>query len=227
MKKIVLALCLLAAVSTQAQNLQFHYDFGKDRKYVTTTLEMFKADKWGSSFFFVDYDHDQTGSHSPSGSYMEITRSLNFWGGPLSAHVEYDGGLGYNGDTNFGYGINSAWLFGADYFMHSKDFSRTLTLQAMFKNIRGKNNTAQLTAVWGTQWFNKKFTFSGFADLWWEKNTYEYLTDEIHPVFLTEPQLWYNFTEHMSAGSEIELSTNFAGNEGFMVNPTLAVKWNF
>lgn len=224
MKKFMPVFFLMAALATQAYaqtDLQVHYDFGKTRKYITTTVESFQTDKWGSEFFFVDIDHDPNNTHAPSGAYTEITRSLNFWGGPISAHVEYDGGIG------LGYGINSAWLFGADYFMHSKDFSKKLTLQAMFKNIRGKNNTPQLTAVWGTQWFNNKLTLSGFADLWWEKNTYEYVTNDIHPVFLTEPQIWYNFTEHMSAGSEIEMSTNFAGNEGFMINPTLALKWNF
>jgi hypothetical protein len=225
MKKIVSALFLLAVVTIQAKaqtDLQVHYDFGKTRQRITTTLETFKADKWGSEYYFVDlYSKPTSSTHSPNGAYMEITRSLNFWGGPISAHVEYDGGLGLN------YGINSAWLVGADYFIHSKDFSKTLTFQVMFKNIRGKNNSPQFTEVWGTQWFNKKITFCGFADLWWEKNTYEYITNDIHPVFLTQPQIWYNFTEHMSAGSEIEMSTNFGGNEGFMINPTLALKWIF
>ena len=37
-------------------NMQVFYDFGSDRKYVTMTLEMFKADKWGNTYFFVDHD---------------------------------------------------------------------------------------------------------------------------------------------------------------------------
>ena len=49
-------------------------------------------------------------------------------------------------------------------------------------------------------------------------------------VMLTEPQLWYNITEHLSVGTEIEVSNNFITNfyDGttFFVNPTLAVKWN-
>jgi len=231
MKKIVPALFLLAAVSTQAQNLQVHYDFGKHRKYVTTTYEMFKGDKWGNTFMFVDIDFNYGDKNSPSCAYTEIARSLNFWGGPFSAQIEYDGGFGgyatttpYSGGS---YAINNAWLVGVNYFMHSKDFSKTFTLQALAKNIVGKNYTPQFTGVWGMQLFDKKVTFSGFADLWWEKNTYENAGDKANPVFLTEPQLWYNFTSNLSAGSEVELSTNFGGNEGFMVNPTLAVKWNF
>lgn len=52
-----MALALLPASKTLAQtNAQILYDFGNDRKYVTLTLEMFKQDKWGSTYFFVDHD---------------------------------------------------------------------------------------------------------------------------------------------------------------------------
>ena len=36
-------------------NLQTFYDFGKDRQYLTTTFEMFKPDKFGDTFFFIDH----------------------------------------------------------------------------------------------------------------------------------------------------------------------------
>lgn len=48
---------------SQAQlNLQVHYDFGHDiygkelsnRDKITATIENFTADKWGSTYFFVD-----------------------------------------------------------------------------------------------------------------------------------------------------------------------------
>ena len=95
MRKAIFALMLLVAMSAQAQtNLQFHYDFGKNRNYVTTTLEMFKPDKWGNTFFFVDFDYNMGEKNHPSSAYMEIARCLKFWNGPLSLHVEYNGGFG-------------------------------------------------------------------------------------------------------------------------------------
>jgi hypothetical protein len=225
MKKTVTALFLLAAVSSQAQtNLQVHYDFGEGRKYVTTTLEMFKPDKWGNTFFFVDYNFAYGEHNSPSESYMEIARCLKFWDGPLSAHIEYNGGLG--GNTGYSYAINNAWLGGVDYGMHNADFSKTLNLKALYKHIVGKQESAQFTAVWGLHFMKRKVSFTGFADFWWEDNTN---TDGslTSTTFISEPQLWYNFTEHFSAGSEVEFSNNFAQNAGFKVCPTLAVKWNF
>ena len=52
MKKIVLvAAMLLTFVGAKAQtNIQEMYDFG--REHMTTTLEMFKTDNYGSTFFF-------------------------------------------------------------------------------------------------------------------------------------------------------------------------------
>ena len=54
---LLLAALLTVTAKVKAQtNAQILYDFGSDRKYVTLTLEMFKQDKWGSTYFFVDHD---------------------------------------------------------------------------------------------------------------------------------------------------------------------------
>ncbi len=224
-KQLILIVLFVMPLSMMAQNLQVLYDFGKDRNYTTTTLEMFKPDKWGSTFYFVDFYYDFGPEKHPSGAYMEIARSLQFWKGPITAHVEYNGGLGTypvdNGQMAFP--INNAWLIGADYNMHNADFTKILTIQAMFKHIVGKQESAQLTAVWGLHFFKRKLSFTGFADFWLEDNA----AKTTHTVFLTQPQLWYNFTDHLSAGTEVEFANNFAETAGFIVRPRLAVKWNF
>ena len=64
-KFFTLAVLLLAVFCGKAQNVQLHYDFGgalydKDldgRPALTSTVEMFKPDKWGSTYFFVDMDY--------------------------------------------------------------------------------------------------------------------------------------------------------------------------
>ena len=66
MKKnlLFLAVFFTATIFAKAQtNIQVMYDFGKDRQNVTTTLEMFKGDNWGSTFFFVDITHDGKFQH--------------------------------------------------------------------------------------------------------------------------------------------------------------------
>lgn len=53
----VVALMAFSQMAKAQTNLQIFYDFGRDRKQVTTTLEGFYGDKWGNTFFFIDYDY--------------------------------------------------------------------------------------------------------------------------------------------------------------------------
>jgi len=228
---VAFATIAFAQVANAQTNLQLFYDFGGDRKCITTTLEMFKGDNWGNTFFFVDYNYHLNSNNgsvdSPSETYFEIARCLNFWQNSalknLSVQVEYNGGFGEwvaPGATGF-YGVNHAGLVGLDYFIHSKNFNNCLNLKVLYKKFKNLDQKApvQFTAVWGLQdlFGLKGLRFSGFADVWWEGKC----------VFLSEPQLWYGFGEHFNIGGEIELSSNFAGAEGFKCRPCLGFKWNF
>ncbi len=228
MKRVLLIVGLFMMVLTgQAQNIQLHYDLGrslynndellKARPLLTSTVEMFKPDAWGSTYFFIDMDYTSDGVSS---AYWEIGRELKFWKGPLSAHVEYNGGLNY---------IKNAYLVGPTYTYNNEDFTAGLTFTAMYKYIQKhhKPNNFQLTGVWYWHFANRKCTFSGFADWWREPNAGG------NYIFLSEPQFWVNlyhfkgFTPKLSVGTEIELSHNFAGREGFYAIPTIALKWSF
>ncbi|MCE1198066.1 MAG: DUF5020 family protein [Marinilabiliales bacterium] len=231
MKKVLLPLLMLfIAVSVEAQNLQLHYDMGKGRSYMTSTLEMFKTDKWGSTYYFVDMDYNAHGVDGVSLAYTEISRGIKFWDNPFEMHVEYNGGIGKNKDGS-SYRINDAWLFGGNYTWHAKDFSWIYTTEAMYKTIRGKNtNSFQLTQVWTVQFFKGKVTFSGFADFWKEDNNF-FLNAPLGTttkfVFLSEPQIWYNVSKNFAFGSETEFASNFALHKGLKACPTAALKWTF
>ncbi|MBO4230948.1 MAG: DUF5020 family protein [Bacteroidales bacterium] len=236
-KRIIAAAVAALAFSFMAKaqtNVQVFYDFGKDRQYMTTTFEMFKGDKFGDTFFFIDHYYTQKDQRPDvasaiNGSYFEIERGINFWQESdlkdLSGHVEYDG-------TTWGQGT---WCFGAKYFLHSQDFSNMLTLYAMFETFQGFGKAdipVKFTAVWSmADLFGVKgLTFKGFADLW-GNNTLWGLGDETKFTFLTEPQLWMNlgsvFDNHLDIGCELEISCNFAGNKGFMLNPCAGIRWAF
>ena len=250
-KKTILAVAVAALAFGQmakAQtNLQMFYDFGSDRKFVTSTLEGFYNDSWGNTFFFIDHDFgfkaNENQTKAPSGTYMEFARCLNFWHNvPLlknfSFQVEYNGGIYKN------YFINSALLLGIDYFAHSADFNNTFNFKILYKKIAATHSNVpmQFTFVWGMQdiFGVKGLRFSGFADAWWEDH---YLfTDEkgaalaspelSHFVFISEPQLWYNVGQwigvpNFNIGGEVELSVNFAGYDGFYARPCIGTKWVF
>ena len=98
-----LMLLLVAAQESKAQNIQVLYD--TERDCVTSTVEMFRPDNYGSTFFFVDMDY----TPKVTGAYWEISRELCFWKDSkyswLSVHLEFDGGL----NTAAG-AFNNSWL---------------------------------------------------------------------------------------------------------------------
>lgn len=240
---LIAMLCLGATKAKAQVNAQLFYDFGSDREFVTLTLEMFKQDKWGNTYFFIDHDfnydqHVKGPNLAPGGTYFEIARCLNFWQNSaiknLSLQVEYNGGITRS------YPINNAWLVGLDYFIHSKDFKNTLNLKALYKNIQKKDSDVpmQFTVVWAMNdlFGVKGLKFDGFADFWWEDHAVDFRAngscDTKSTVFITEPQLWYNVGQHfgcdnLSLGTEIELSNNFGSTGGFKCRPCLGVKWDF
>ena len=233
MKKLsilfVIALFATQIATLKAQNLQVQYDF--ERGCVTSTVEMFRPDAGGSTYFFVDMDC----APKMIGAYWEIARELCFWQDTklswLSVHLEYNGGL--NSQMSF----NNSWLGGVTYSGHSKDFSKTWSLSALYKVIPGTVGLSgkqdihnfQITGVWGINFAKGWCTFSGFFDFWREPRSWQ----GTEYIFITEPQFWVNLNKikgcnkfNLSLGGEVELSTNFV-DKGFHALPTLGAKWTF
>lgn len=236
MKKSLITLSLCAAflaggvLDSHAQNIQLHHDFG--RGCLTSTVEMFRADSFGSTYFFTDLDY----TPRVSGAYWELSRELCFWQDSrlswLSIHLEYDGGLSTSAGS-----FNNAWLGGLTYSGHSKDFSKTWSLSAMYKAIPGTRDAAgkcqmhnfQITGVWGIDFAKGWCTFSGFFDFWREVRPWQ----GTEFIFVSEPQFWVNLNRikgwekiGLSLGGEVELSANFV-DKGFHAMPTLGAKWTF
>ena len=233
MKKLsilfVIALFATQIATLKAQNLQVQYDF--ERGCVTSTVEMFRPDAGGSTYFFVDMDC----APKMIGAYWEIARELCFWQDTklswLSVHLEYNGGL--NSQMSF----NNSWLGGVTYSGHSKDFSKTWSLSALYKVIPGTVGLSgkqdihnfQITGVWGINFAKGWCTFSGFFDFWREPRSWQ----GTEYIFITEPQFWVNLNKikgcdkfNLSLGGEVELSSNFVA-KGFHALPTLGTKWTF
>jgi hypothetical protein len=240
-KKLLFSLLFILSIAplATAQNIQMHYDFGRslydefsERPLWTSTVEDFIADKWGSTYFFIDMDYNNAGVNS---AYWEISRELKFWKAPVSFHVEYNGGNfkgGKNSDggNNF-YSVNNAYLLGGTYTFNDKTFTNGFSISAMYKYIQHLNHphNFQITGTWYCNFAKKLITFDGFFDFWREENVHG------KTVFLSEPQIWLNLNKikgvdkdfNLSLGSETELSNNFSGRDGFYAIPTIALKWTF
>ena len=235
----------LTAIAVQAQNVQLHYDLGhtlyeelSNRPSVTTTIEMFKPDKWGNTFFFTDIDYFHDGA---AGAYWEISREFNVSANKRwAAHVEYDGGLSSSQLDDSSTRFQHAFLVGPAWNWASSDFTRTLSLQAMYKYyFKGQHpwnrpfSSFQATAVWSVVFAHRLCTFSGFLDCWYDANVHG------NWITISEPQLWFNFNAlrglegvNLSLGTEVEVSNNFVWNKNgrndhFYAIPTIAAKWSF
>ena len=226
-KNLLLAVFAATMVSANAQNIQLHYDLGEGRKFFTSTVEMFKPDSWGSTFFFIDMDYSADTRGIDNGislAYWEIARAFK-WNETqkIMPRVEYNGGiLKLDGDESPFIPIENCWLAGIEHTWASADFSKILTLQANYKYIQQKEDASfQLTAVWTVQMPGNKLTFTGFADFWKEEMFWG--TDF---KLLAEPQLWYNFNKNFAMGTEIEFSSNFVA-KGFDIMPTIGAKVTF
>ena len=233
MKTKVLFITFICMLTTNllAQNIQLHYDLGSAlhseldaRPKLTTTVEMFKPDNWGSTFFFVDMDY---ADGKVASAYWEIARELKFWENPFSIHLEYNGGLNH---------IDNSYLGGATYTWNKNDFSSGFTLTAMYKYIHNnpEPNGFQLTSTWYWHFCKGKLSFNGFVDFWREKHV-DMNGNEHDYVIMTEPQFWVNLNKfkginekfNLSIGTEWEITNNFAILDGFYLNPTIALKWTF
>lgn len=90
MKKLVLVLFVsLLTLGAIAQNVQTPYHLGNScGNFLTTTVEMFKPDKHGSTFFFIGMNYGEPGVKGVSMVYWEISRSWTLGKSPFVAHSE-------------------------------------------------------------------------------------------------------------------------------------------
>lgn len=222
--------CLGGAQRVAAQNLQVLYD--AERGCVTSTVEMFRADKFGSSYFFVDIDY----APKATGTYWEIMREVCLWQQTdfdwLSVHLEHNGG--HNLEVG---SFDNAWIAGLTYSGHSQDYTKTWSLSLSYRytpDVVGANGESlvhnfELNGVWNLLFAEGWCEFCGFATLWrevrpWQGTKY---------AFLSEPQVWLNLNKlpgwqdvNLCVGGEIELSCNYLG-KGFRALPAVGVKWVF
>ncbi len=225
MRKLLFTICLLYGFGLSAQELQLHYDMGKDREYFTGTFEIFKPDRLGSTFMFTDFDFNRTDGASLA--YFEIARKFNISNKAiegLNYHIEYNDGFLITADKPLGVGIpiQRSVLTGIGFPIKLGGF--TLNTSYLYKWIHGSNGfDGQFTMVWFKNFANDKLTFRGFMDFWSDPLGGD--KKHKHAVFMTEPQLMYNINSTFSLGSEIEVSKNFVPSRKWSVCPTAMVRW--
>jgi len=241
MKTFTLTCLSLISVSLFAQNLQLHYDFGRDRKFVTATLEMFKPDTLGSTYWFVDFDHGSNFGYggelrSMSAAYWEISREFYIPGikkikglEQIAFHIEYNDGFGAGQDTASNimtaFSFNNVFLTGFSYPIRIGN--TVLSAMLLCRLPRGMDDPDfQFTVTWFRPVWNARILLTGFIDVWSQDKLAD--PDEKEIVFQSEPQIWFMITPRIAVGGEIEIDKNFpAGPAEWQLFPTLGFRWEF
>lgn len=250
MKKLFLLAAAAISMTAGAQvNIQLHYDFGRNlypnaesnRQLFTTTVEMFKADRLGSTYFFVDMDYsgnnrvynldgtvnEDAGVRGNIGAYWEVGRDFTFakvknTNHSFSAHIEYDGGL-----SQVAGAFQQAVLVGPAWSWHNADFKKTFTLQVMYKQFINSTDkygirahdahpSFQITPIWNITFANDLCTFSGFADLWYGWTSNFDPDQKKGLVFLTEPQFWFHVVNKGKTSNRLSVGTEVEISNNFV-----------
>jgi len=226
MKKLLfIVLITTSAAWSQERNLflnaQLHWDF--DREITTSTLEFFQLDRLGTTFFFADFDFDETGQH---GSYFEIARNfciIPMRCGNLNLSVQYNDGV-LEAPVKI---IPGVFLYGVavDRLKLGKT---SFEIQALARKEFAARLSWQATFVWLAS-LRPWLMFNGYVDV----NADEQFDGRIRVQ--SEPQLkclWRQW----AIGSEVEVSRNFlpAGTEHrpfeenrWFAHPTIFLQYNF
>lgn len=228
--------CFIPKASAQL-NLQMSYDLGhtlygkelSNRPCWTATIENFKADKWGNTYFFIDANF---AGNTMESAYADISREFNLCKTPFALHVEYNGGVANSGS------YNDAYLIGAAYNWNNASFTKTFSIQTLYRYLAnqqiGTKHSWQLTTVWGIHFADGLCSFTGYTDLAHDNSVDGALQ------FSSEPQFWFNLNKlkafddecKLSIGTEVEVSNNFVWptdgrNNRFYAIPCIMAKWTF
>jgi len=223
--------CLFCLFSLSGQiSIQLHNDLGsvlypskmEDRAEITSTVQMQKPDKWGSTFFLIDLEYSKKGIGS---TFFKLSRKLSFWELPLHIQLDYKGG--HSSHNSF----KNNYLIGASYTFRDKKFSRFISLGILYKYIQkhAQPHNYQVSCIWSVHFAKRLCTFSGFADWGREKGKFGDFTA------LVKPQVWLNLNQikgidknfNLSVGSVSEIIYNQGMLKGLNVIPALSIKWTF
>ena len=199
-----------------AQNLQIHYDLSKDHRYFTSTLEMYRRDERGATFWFVDFDYNEPNLSGASLGYWEIARYFKTtFNKNVSLTLQFNDGVASWGT------LGQAWLAGGVYAFSLKKLS--LSSELMYRQLRGSSSAdGQLTFVFFAPFLSGRAHFTGYMDIW----TQDEMEDkEKKVIIMSQPQIWYTLSEKVYIGGEARITKNFSPQKGWYLYPTMGVKW--
>lgn len=238
MKNALLLVLCGSALFSQAQQLQFHYDFRHSlnanlnrRNYASLTFEYFKVyDSTGS--FLLKTQTDFTGENNNIGQlFIQISRNLRYWRPKIQLTLTYSGGLGVAPPT-YGYSLTNTFGVGAAYPFQWRGAWFSTSLVYRFSAFPKPSHDPQFTFYFGKGFFNYRIMVAGSIVAWSEnRNQGNDFTKDLSGkkvAFFGDPQCWVKLTKAVSVGSRINLYYHILTTENqVQIYPTFALKNQF
>ena len=238
MKNVLLLVLCVSALFSQAQQLQFHYDFRHSinasqnrRNYASLTFEYFKSyDSTGS--FLLKTQTDFTGENNNVGQlFIQVSRNLRYWRPNVQLALTYSGGLGVAPPT-YGYYLTNTFGVGAAYPFQWRGAWFSTSLVYRFSAFPKPSHDPQFTFYFGKGFFNYRIMVAGSIVAWSEnRNQGNDFTKDLKGkkvAFFGDPQCWVKLTKTVSIGSRINLYYHTLTTENqLQIYPTLALKNQF
>lgn len=243
--RLILTLTLGFTLSTSpAQNLQFHYDFRhtlsptqNPRNFPTLYFEYFKKQDSGHSFikpgsFLFKTEADLFGTNDNIGKFfLQVSQSFRFWKPKVFLSLQYSGGAGITEPKQYSYYIPNIFSAGAEYPFQWKGTYFTSQLFYRWNPSYARPSRDFLyTLYWWKGLLGYKLEVAGDFSIWTENKDHG---DGTTPgqkgkrfFFFAEPQVWFNLSKNLSAGSKINLFYHVNTPENLLqAAPTIAVKF--
>lgn len=238
MKNALLLIICIPALTSQAQQIQLHYDFRHSfdaslnrRNFASLTFEYFKGnDSTGS--FLLKMQSDFTGENNNVGQlFLQVSKNLRYWRPPVQLALTYTGGLGV-APPAYGYYLSNTFGVGAAYPFQWQGAWLSASLMYRYTAFPKPSHDPQLTFYFGKGFFNYRIWVAGSLVVWSEnRNQGTDFTKDLtgkKVALFGDPQCWVKLTKTVSVGSRINLFYHVLTSKNqLQIYPTLAVRNQF
>ncbi len=236
---------VIISIPAISQSLQLQYDMRHTidnkqnaRNYVSLYFEYFKNQDSGKgvikpgSFLFKS-QADFAGQHGNINNfYMQVSQTVRMWKPKIFINLQYSGGLGVTEPKEYSYYITNTYSIGIAYPFRWGNAWLSSVLNYKYVSYKKPSNDFLYTLYWWRGWWNYKVECSGDFSLWTEnRNHGDDITKDLVGkafYFFAEPQISYNISKNLSAGSKVYTYYHVLIPRNHMeVYPVIIVKCKF
>lgn len=191
---------------------------------------------FGSFLFKEELDLDGTRKNQ-SEVYSELDQSIRLgratlWGGPLSLHLGYSGGLGVFDHAAGGYYVQNAYSAGPEYGFRAAGAYCVFYAALRHMNVTRPRFDPMISLWAGKYFFDYRLEIANSLEAWTTSAESPGATGApaAHKLasWELETEVWYKVAKYLSVGTYVRTTRNvYALSNRWVIYPSLGVKYEF